>query len=506
MAKRVIAFLRVSTEHQDLVQQRDAVMRAIIADGFGKDDVIIIEGKESAIKLSEEQRVTLQQLKEAIDTTPTITDVYVFAIDRLARRVSVVLSVKDFLTERDVNLTFLNPHKMSTLRRTDDGKVIEDELTSMILMFLSYGAQMEMKIKAERFAAAKDLMKKQGKVYNGRVRFGYKLDENKRPVEDPESANIVREIMSLVAGGLSCRSAYRVFVKKGIFQPKRKGTEVMFVHGIVNDLRYSKGDGSYPPILDEETQNKAITNVLDGKSKPKTDIKHTYMCSGIIHWAADGRLMSGRSGHHCYRYDEEYTHKSHTVSIAVADGICWLFTRHHYLLDTAAHSKERIEVSKAKIEENKTTIERLHAEIEKSEKRLSKAFEKYVLGSVPDASYEAITKQINGVIEGAKKQIASIETENEFLERSLTTTESLNIAQTWEQLDALPLETKIEIIRKTVKSIDVDKDGEVFSFTVNGVYGATETFYYQQWGRKREIWCIDRRGEKKLIKENWIKV
>lgn len=498
MAKRVIAFLRVSTEHQDLVQQRDAVMRAIIADGFERDDVIIIEGKESAIKLSEEQRVTLQQLKTAIDETQTITDVYVFAIDRLARRVSVVLSVKDFLTERGVNLTFLNPHKMSTLRKGDDGRVVEDELTSMILMFLSYGAQMEMKLKAQRFAAAKDLMKKQGKVYNGRVRFGYKLDENKKPVEDPETANIVREIMSLVAGGLSCRSAYKVFVNKGIFQPKRKGTEVMFVHGLVNDLRYSKGDGSYPPILDELTQNKAIANVLDGKSKPKTDIKHTYMCKGVIKWQGKWS-MTGKSGHHHYRYDEDYTHKSHTVSIEIADGICWMFTRHHYLLDTAAHSKERIEVSRAKIADNKTTIERLHAEIEKGEKRLSKAFEKYVLGTVADASYEAITRQINGVIEGAKKQIATLETENAFLERSLESTESIDIGSTWQQLDALPLETKIEIVKKTVKSIAVDKEGEVFSFTVNGIYGATETYYYRQWGRKHEVWYISRNGERRLL-------
>ena len=117
-----------------------------MADGYLMDEIAIVEGKESAIKLKEEERETIKEMKSLINQFKTIESVYVFAIDRLARRVSVILSVKDYLTEKGVNLVFLNPHKMSTLRTNENGEKVEDELTSLLLMLLSYGADMEMKI------------------------------------------------------------------------------------------------------------------------------------------------------------------------------------------------------------------------------------------------------------------------------------------------------------------------------------------------------------------------
>ncbi len=73
---------------------------------------------------------------------------YVFAIDRLARKVSIVLSVKDYLLKNNINLVFLNPHKMSTMRINEKGEKVEDELTGMMLMFLSYGTKQEIWQKA----------------------------------------------------------------------------------------------------------------------------------------------------------------------------------------------------------------------------------------------------------------------------------------------------------------------------------------------------------------------
>ena len=85
-------------------------------------------------------------MKDLIAKNKTVEAVYVFAIDRLARKVSVILSVKDYLLERNINLVFVNPHKMATLRKDEKGNLVEDELTSMLLMFLSYGAEMKYKI------------------------------------------------------------------------------------------------------------------------------------------------------------------------------------------------------------------------------------------------------------------------------------------------------------------------------------------------------------------------
>ena len=53
--KKVIVLSRVSTEGQDLTQQTDEVLREVYKDGYTDSNIIIIEDKESAIQLSEEE-------------------------------------------------------------------------------------------------------------------------------------------------------------------------------------------------------------------------------------------------------------------------------------------------------------------------------------------------------------------------------------------------------------------------------------------------------------------
>jgi DNA invertase Pin-like site-specific DNA recombinase len=109
--------MRVSTEQQKLEGQKEKVISAAISDGYQLEEIAVVEGKESARKLEEEERETLNEMKRFIAQYPTIESVYVFAIDRLARKVSIVLSVKDYLLKNNINLVFLNPHKMSTMRK-----------------------------------------------------------------------------------------------------------------------------------------------------------------------------------------------------------------------------------------------------------------------------------------------------------------------------------------------------------------------------------------------------
>lgn len=56
MKQKVIILSRVSTFGQDLKQQTEAVKRLCYVDGFSDDEIIIIEDKESAVLLSEEER------------------------------------------------------------------------------------------------------------------------------------------------------------------------------------------------------------------------------------------------------------------------------------------------------------------------------------------------------------------------------------------------------------------------------------------------------------------
>lgn len=48
MEKKAIILSRVSSEHQTLEQQTEAVLKEVEKDGYSDDNIIIIEDKESA--------------------------------------------------------------------------------------------------------------------------------------------------------------------------------------------------------------------------------------------------------------------------------------------------------------------------------------------------------------------------------------------------------------------------------------------------------------------------
>ena len=69
MEEKAIVLSRVSSLKQDLVQQTDEVLKQVRNDGFKEENIIIIEDKESAIKLSEEERRGLNEMKRVINIT-----------------------------------------------------------------------------------------------------------------------------------------------------------------------------------------------------------------------------------------------------------------------------------------------------------------------------------------------------------------------------------------------------------------------------------------------------
>ena len=200
--KKCLCFLRVSSIRQDLTAQREAVLAAAKKE-YKASEIIEVQGKESAIKLDEMERQTLNEMKDVVEQYPSIECIYFFSVDRLARRVSIVMSIKEWADTRQINLVFLNPYPFSTWFKSTDGVWKKNEISDVYLMFLSFGAKMEMQIKGERFAAAKALNKEQNKP-NGKILYGYTKDENKNLIFDKKEAKAVRWVFdSYLKKGMS---------------------------------------------------------------------------------------------------------------------------------------------------------------------------------------------------------------------------------------------------------------------------------------------------------------
>lgn len=189
--KKVIVLSRVSTEGQDLTQQTDEVLREVHKDGFTDSNIIIIEDKESAIKLSEEERHGLNMMKEHISTNPNIKCVYIYELSRLSRIPLVLYSIRDYLVERNIQLICLKPY----FRLLEvDGTM--SQTGSLMFSLFSSLAESEMMLKKERMMRGRRRNRELGRSVGGRPPFGYDLDKDKSFIPDPQNSLIISRIFN----------------------------------------------------------------------------------------------------------------------------------------------------------------------------------------------------------------------------------------------------------------------------------------------------------------------
>lgn len=490
--------LRVSTSHQDLEAQKDAVIKAAIADDYKKEEITIIEKKESAIKLKEEEREGLNEMKEIIEENPSIESVYVFAIDRLARKVSVVLSIKDYLTERGINLVFLNPRKSSTMLRNKQGIMVEDKLTSMMLLFLAYGAEMEMKLKLERFNAQKELMQKQKKLTSGKPVFGYYKKKDGTIGVDDKKAGYVKEIYKeILKNNKSIKQVEREFIARGIFPPKKTVTGSTVRYICANKCYYGSTTtfGSimeYPPIITKGEWDEMRKKLEENRKGAKKNTKQTHLCKGIIRNADSGLVMMYNCGGRSYF---DYSN-SQNVNAPTMDFIAWYVAKVLYTLQRAIDTDDRSEEYTKYIEQNNERIATIKNMIAGIEKRQKKAFDTYLDGMVSKEIYEDKIKSIEKEHKQWLNDVARLESENRRLSYE---SEKIDNKDRWEstRLDEIKdAPTRREIIQSVIRELSVHKVGnhhyELFvhalDVRVRKEYEETQQhFDYQTSGHKIKL-------------------
>ncbi len=449
MAKKVIVLVRVSTALQDLEAQKKEVIANAIADGYKLSEIQVVEGKESAIKLAEEQRETLQEMKLLISANPSIEAVYCFAVDRLARRVSVVLSIKDYLTSKGVNLVFLNPHKMGTLRKNDKGVLVEDELTSMLLMFLAYGAEMEMKVKKARFQSAKALLKQEGKVDVSKVMFGYYKAKDKTIKIKEEEAEIIRKLYEdYTTKPISLQTLYNDFVNKGYLKQIKGGSAR--VARYLSELAYSgrRTDRKYPAIVTEEQQDKAIEKMKKGKSLSKNVDKNVYLAKGLIYDSVTNCTMNGSGNRGVYR---THNGKLEVVNLNAVDSIVWdvaIKLKALQLANLQISNKEQYEQQIVELEKQ---LENINEILEDNQAKQKKALKQLLDGKVSENIYNEAAEDLTARQKEIEKRKLQIINEISKLKRLSEIEDASTIAQREENIaDITEDKVRREIINEVI--------------------------------------------------------
>ena len=464
--KQILALLRVSTLQQDLDAQKEAVTKAIINDGYTVDEIQFIEKKESAIKLKEEEREGLTEMKELLVEYPSIKAVYVFAVDRLARKVSVVISIKDYLMERGINLVFLNPRPLATMRKNDKGIWVEDEISAMMLLFLSYGAEMEMKIKKARFKAAKELMRTQNKITEAKPIFGYFKDENKYARIDEKEGAIVRDLFNdYLKRNISLRDLYNEYASNGKL-PYTKGASARLA-SIFSNLAYSGQIKKYPMIVPLEVQNAVIAKMKSNKTLSKNGTQNIYLGKHLLVDSTGGRLVGngGKCNYRSFQLGQTCT----VVNINAVDSILWhcaVSLQVNYLASNMLEMRKNYDKDIEKLTKH---IEQQRAKLDEINKQQSLALKQLINGRTTEQAYTEIADTlkerehtITSRIAEYQSEISRIQKLQDTMEESTTLSEKVdNIkeitddTQRKEIIDSMIDKVIVKKVSSTEKEIEV---------------------------------------------------
>lgn len=440
MAIKAIVFSRVSTKGQSLDVQKNAVMKAALGWGYKADEIIEVEGKESAVKLEEEKRETINEMKEYIEEYPTVESIFFFGVDRLARRVRVVVDVVDDLTKKHINCVFLNPQLIHTIDIIN-GEKRENYVAHLILLFLSYAAEMEAKMFKARVANSKSILRQQGRIANGKPIFGYYAKEDNSIGINEVEAQLVRRIFNRYSeDNCSINMLYKelstdeeVINITDYFRKGLKTTIYGRIRNIINNKSYSgrpdhrnqrKYSPTYPQIVDVELQDKCIDILNKNKSTAKKETKNIYYAKGLIRNYSDKahRCLVQRIATCCYHTNKE-DDVQFTVNLNVIEAICrnnMLYAKERLMkIDTY----KQIEEYKKLIDSNKSRILQIEKEVDEIKSKMKTLEKKWIKIAIyannDDSVFTTELKRLKDDITEKNNQKSKFETENQSYEMLL---------------------------------------------------------------------------------------
>lgn len=432
-----VFFLRVSSSQQHLESQFDEVWNHYSKpDKLTRDSIKVIEYKESGVKLSEEERLGIIELKHLVDTVG-VNCIYVSELSRIARTETVLWSFVGYLQQNKIQLKCKNPEFCLL---NEDRTAIPFNSRLMVSTFGTLATQEAIEKKA-RFARGKAKLAKEGKYNGGNIPFGYKIDrenDNKIIIDD-EEATIVREIFNLYERGLSQPKIAKELSQRGVEgRSVRKTTlfTISLVHQVLTnkfltgEKHLNKGSSyerQYPQIITEEQFYRCREIARsNNKALPKSS-SYIHYGTGIIKCAECGRnfVSSGyKNYYHCrdaYNPYREFETKKRgesaicknklCINCNVMDSLLWELGGDYestFIITQAKEKLQEYEQEKAVLQLKMSAIPAQIAVIDGKIERNSQA---YIDGYLSEKKFKENTSSYKREINNLHKQ------ENEYRKR-----------------------------------------------------------------------------------------
>lgn len=467
--KRVIGYIRVSTDNQDLERQRVLIRKYCENKGYS---LLRIE-EDYAISGTVSNRNGLNSI---LNITNSVADMVVVSeLSRLSRQDDIFETLTQIHTIiRNVDLVILDePDKVYEAGKTI---ILSDFL---MLAIKAYGAADERKKIVSRMTTGKD-SKVQAfplMLTDSNIPTGFKAVPNPNYikgatpkmllVEDEERMQLVRDIFNYVANGLSLGKTAEKLNMLGYRTARNKPFYEQSIRTIINDsiyngVRYWKGMKLELPVkfISNEIWNLAHKKVQENKNYSGEAQKHYNPLKGIIKCPCGQTSMYGRTSS-CITYrclDRiKMGIKSPCTNVGIkAETLIYAVWKDVRLrtLDGTYQAKSNEKIAEIEAENIKLTqsIKEKDSEIAKLQSDL-----KTVIDNVMASTNITIVKALNGKADSIDCQIKSIEAEKTAIDEEIASN-NRRIAdeiksQSRKELDSLSLEGKGEMFRELLSKV-----------------------------------------------------
>lgn len=467
--KRVIGYIRVSTDNQDLERQRVLIRKYCENKGYS---LLRIE-EDYAISGTVSNRNGLNSI---LNITNSVADMVVVSeLSRLSRQDDIFETLTQIHTIiRNVDLVILDePDKVYEAGKTI---ILSDFL---MLAIKAYGAADERKKIVSRMTTGKD-SKVQAfplMLTDSNIPTGFKAVPNPNYikgatpkmllVEDEERMQLVRDIFNYVANGLSLGKTAEKLNMLGYRTARNKPFYEQSIRTIINDsiyngVRYWKGMKLELPVkfISNEIWNLAHKKVQENKNYSGEAQKHYNPLKGIIKCPCGQTSMYGRTSS-CITYrclDRiKMGIKSPCTNVGIkAETLIYAVWKDVRLrtLDETYQAKSNEKIAEIEAENIKLTqsIKEKDSEIAKLQSDL-----KTVIDNVMASTNITIVKALNGKADSIDSQIKSIEAEKKAIDEEIASN-NRRIAdeiksQSRKELDSLSLEGKGEMFRELLSKV-----------------------------------------------------
>ena len=467
--KRVIGYIRVSTDNQDLERQRVLIRKYCENKGYS---LLRIE-EDYAISGTVSNRNGLNSI---LNITNSVADMVVVSeLSRLSRQDDIFETLTQIHTIiRNVDLVILDePDKVYEAGKTI---ILSDFL---MLAIKAYGAADERKKIVSRMTTGKD-SKVQAfplMLTDSNIPTGFKAVPNPNYikgatpkmllVEDEERMQLVRDIFNYVANGLSLGKTAEKLNMLGYRTARNKPFYEQSIRTIINDsiyngVRYWKGMKLELPVkfISDEIWNLAHKKVQENKNYSGEAQKHYNPLKGIIKCPCGQTSMYGRTSS-CITYrclDRiKMGIKSPCTNVGIkAETLIYAVWKDVRLrtLDETYQAKSNEKIAEIEAENIKLTqsIKEKDSEIAKLQSDL-----KTVIDNVMASTNIAIVKALNGKADSIDRQIKSIEAKKKAIDEEIASN-NRRIAdeiksQSRKELDSLSLEGKGEMFRELLSKV-----------------------------------------------------